>query len=256
MAVTGNVKSAALKNSAGSIHVADDMQDAWFIWSLILVVVWGVIYAFLDTKDKKREMLLVSLWTSLLGLTEPLFVPEYWAPPSLFNLALETGFDIESFIFSFAIGGIAVVLYERIFHTTHEKVSLSMRHAARHRYHILAILSAPIIFVLLALATNMNSIYSAEIAMVFGGLFTWYCRPDLKKKMIVSAFLFLILYFFYFLTLIVLYPGYVERVWNLNAISGILIAGIPLEELLFALSFGFFWSSIYEHFTWRRIKKA
>lgn len=72
--------------------------------------------------------------------------------------------------------------------------------------------------------------------------------------MIVSVFLFLGLYFFYFLTLIAMYPGYVEKVWNLKVISGILIFGIPLEELLFAFSFGFLWSSIYEHVTWRTQK--
>ena len=90
--------------------------------------------------------------------------------------------------------------------------------------------------------------------MAVGGLFAWYCRPDLKKKMLASAFIFLILYFLYFLILIALSPGYVEQVWNLKAISGILILGIPLEELLFALSFGFLWSSIYEHITWKKLK--
>ncbi len=38
------------------------------------------------------------------------------------------------------------------------------------------------------------------------------------------------------------------------AISGILILGVPLEELLFALSFGFYWSGVYEHVKWYRIK--
>jgi hypothetical protein len=47
------------------------------------------------------------------GLTEPLFVPRYWDPPSLFNLAATTGFDIESLIFCFAIGGIGAVLYDK-----------------------------------------------------------------------------------------------------------------------------------------------
>ncbi len=230
------------------------MQYAWLIWSLMLVGIWLAVYLFLDTKDKKREMLTVSLWTSLLGLTEPLFVPEYWSPPSLFDLASRTGFDIESLIFSFGIGGLAVVLYERIFRTKHQAISKAERHSPRHRFHLWAIASAPIIFIILLVATSLNPLHSAVIAMIVGGLFAWYCWPDLKKKMLVSALIFLGIYFIYFLTLIAMYPGYVERVWNLPAISGILIFGIPLEELAFALSFGFIWSSIYEHLTWRKIK--
>lgn len=74
--------------------------------------------------------------------------------------------------------------------------------------------------------------------------------------MIVSAFLFLGLYFFYFLTLIAAYPGYVERVWNLTVLSGTRIFGVPLEELMFALGLGFLWSSVYEHFVWRTLKHA
>lgn len=229
------------------------MQYIWLIWSLILIIIWLGVYLSLDSKNKKREMLIVSLWTSLLGLTEPLFVPAYWNPPSLFDLAHRTGFDIESFIFSFGIGGIAVVIYERIHRTSHEQIKIPEHNLSRHRYHLISILSSPFIFFLLFFATSLNPIYSAIIAMLAGGLFSWYCRPDLKNKMITSAILFLGLYFIYFLTLIAMYPGYVEQVWNLKAISGILIFGIPLEELLFAISFGFIWSSVYEHVMWRKL---
>ncbi len=234
-----------------SIH---EPQLAWLLWSLILVAIWVIIYVLLKNKESKKEMFLVSLWTAFLGFTEPFFVPVYWNPPSLFDLAHRTGFDIESFIFSFAIGGIAVAIYERIHRTSHEQIKIHEHHLPRHRYHLLSILSSPIIFFALFFVTSLNPIYSAIVAMSVGGLFTWYCRPDLKKKMITSAFIFLGVYFVYFLTLIALYPGYVEQVWNLKAISGILILGIPLEELLFALSFGFIWSSIYEHITWKRLK--
>lgn len=229
------------------------MQYIWLIWSLVLIAIWLGVYASLDSKDKKKEMLTVSFWTSLLGLTEPLFVPAYWSPPSLFDLAHRTGFDIESIIFSFGIGGIAVVLYERIFRSRHAGISAKEHHLPRHKFHIWTILSAPAILIILLTMTSLNPLHSAIIAMAIGGLATWYCRPDLKKKMIVSAFIFLALYFVYFLTLIAMYPGYVEQVWNLKAISGILILGIPLEELMFALSFGFIWSSIYEHFTWKKL---
>ena len=74
--------------------------------------------------------------------------------------------------------------------------------------------------------------------------------------MLASAGIFLGIYFVYFFTLIAMYPGYVEKVWNLKAISGILVFDIPIEELLFALSFGFIWSSIYEHITWKKLNKV
>ncbi len=230
------------------------MQYIWLIWSLILIAIWFAIYAFIGSKEQRKEMLTVSAWTSLLGLTEPLFVPAYWLPPSLFNLAARTGFDIESLIFSFGIGGIAFVLYGLFFKSREVPVAEHERHMRRHRFHLWAILSAPAIFVALFLTTNLNPIYTAVIAMLAGGLATWYCRPDLKMKMITSAFLFLALYFIYFLTLIAIAPGYVANVWDLQMISGILILGIPIEELLFAFAFGFIWSSIYEHIAWKKLK--
>jgi hypothetical protein len=110
-----------------------------------------------------------------------------------------------------------------------------------------------VVFVILYFGTKLNPIYVSVIALMLGGIATWYCRPDLKKKMVVSAVLFLGLYFVYFLTLIAMFPGYVQQVWNIPAISGILIVGIPIEELMFALSFGFFWSTAYEHFTWKKL---
>lgn len=233
--------------------VSHEPQFAWALWSLFLLGIWAAIYALLKKQEGRREMLIVSAWTSLLGFTEPFFVPSYWNPPSLFDLAHRTRFDIESFIFSFAIGGIVVVIYEWLFANRHIKLSIKERMHVRHRHHFWALVSAPVIFFVL-LATPLNHIYDAFIALVAGGILTWYCRPDLKKKMIASAFLFLSLYILYFLALTAVYPGYVKQVWNLSAISGILIIGIPLEELLFALGLGFMWSSVYEHLAWKKIK--
>lgn len=216
-------------------------------------MIWAFFFFSLSLKTERKNMLVVSFWTSLLGLTEPLFVPEYWNPMTLFNLARRTGFDLESLIFCFAIGGIAFVLYGLIFKTGHQQTTAEYRHLKVHRYHRVALFSAPIIFVVLFIFSNLNPIYSGILAMLVGGLATWYCRPDLKKKMFISAFIFFFLYLFYFLILNTISPGYVEEVWNLKAISGILIIGIPLEELMFAFAFGFLWSSIYEHFTWKKL---
>jgi len=76
-----------------------------------------------------------------LGLTEPLFVPAYWNPPSLFELAQRTGFDIESLIFSFAIGGIGAVLYDVLARRESRQMSHAERHSSRHRFHALALVA-------------------------------------------------------------------------------------------------------------------
>jgi len=226
----------------------------WFIWSLGLVVIWLIVFIFY--RKARKRMFWASLLTMPFGLTEPVFVPEYWHPPSLFNLAHRTGFDIESLIFCFGIGGLGVVLYDLIFKVEHEEMSAAEKHHHRHRFHIWTLLSPVIIFPLLYIFVPWNVIYSATLSMFLAGLAALWCRPDLKSKIWISGLLFLVFYAVYFLSLAWLAPGYVEKVWTLSAISGIEIIGIPIEELVFAFTFGMLWSSYYEHLTWRKIKPA
>lgn len=200
-------------------------------------------------------MFIVSLITMPFGLTEPLFVPEYWNPPSLFNLAANTGFDIESLIFTFAIGGIGAVLYDFLFKNYKKKMSKAEMHSRKHKFHLAAIFSPFIVFLLLGALTELNPIYLASISMFVGGIAIILCRHDLKNKIFIGGVLFLTLYFLFFLFFNLAYPNIVKEVWNLRAISGILILGVPLEELIFAFTFGMMWSGVYEHISWRKSQK-
>ncbi|MDE3056796.1 MAG: hypothetical protein KGJ59_02425 [Bacteroidota bacterium] len=228
------------------------MHYAWLIWSLFFLMFWVIIY--LSKPIFRKEMLSISFWTMLLGLSEPLFVPRYWNPPTLFDLAQRTGFDIESLIFTFALGGTASVLYKLIYKKDVTKMDAGEMKHKRHKLHIY-ILSSPIpIFLALALLTSLNHIYCGIIAMATGALLTLYCRPDLKWKIWIGGSLLLIYYAVFFLSLIAVFPDYVSLVWNVKALTGILFIGIPVEELMFAFSFGMLWSSLYEHMLWYKIK--
>ncbi len=227
--------------------------NPWLTFSLLFFAVWIIVWS--AKKNLRKEMLWSSLIAAPFGLTEPLFVPEYWSPPSLFDLAMRTGFDIESIIFCFSIGGIAAVLYELLFKRYHVKMTTAQQYCSHHRYHLLALASGPLVFIVLALFTEWNHIYCAAIALFVGAASASVCRPDLKKKIIAGGFLFLGLYTVFFILLTQLYPGIVEQVWNLDALSGLLFLGIPLEEFMFAFTFGMYWSSIYEHVYWYKLKK-
>ena len=194
-------------------------------------------------------------WASALmapfGFTEPIFVPEYWNPPSLFDLAQRTGFDIESIIFSFAIGGIAAVLYNIILRKHMNLLTTAERHQGRHRLHRLS-LAVPFIAFPILYFLPWNPIYAGITAMALGALAAVMCRPDLRSETLLGGILFCALYASFLLALKWSAPGYIEQVWNLRALSGIMIYGIPIEELIFGFSFGLVWSGIYEHFTWKR----
>lgn len=223
---------------------------AYLAMSTVLLLVWLVLYGL--RADLRHTTLRVSLVTALLGLTEPLFVPRYWNPFTVFNLARRTGFDLESLLFSFAIGGIVFAAYGVLFRMAPTESMAHEQHETRHRHHLLAIASPFLVFLVLATATTLNPIYSSAIALVAGFFATLYCRRDLWLKMIASGCLFFVVYFIVFVLFNFVFPGYVAAVWNLKVLSGVRLVGVPLEELMFAGAFGLYWSSVYEHLMWRR----
>ena len=227
------------------------MQYVWLIWTLIILLLWFIIFIF--NKPFRKEMLKISLWTMPFGLTEPLFYPEYWHPPTLFQLAEHTGFDIESLIFTFSIGGVGSLLYKIVYKMENKFIQLTERNIRNHRLHFYSLLTPIVVFLLLTMLTKLNHIYCGIIALFMGALSALFCRPDLKIKIWMSGILFLLMYFIYFILLIGAYPGYVALVWNFTTISGILVLGVPLEELLFGFTFGMFWSSLYEHIFWFKV---
>ena len=221
----------------------------WLGWSSAFLLPWILLYALFA--QHRVAMWWASVFMAFFGLTEPMFVPDYWNPPSLFELAQRTGFDIESFIFSFAIGGIAAVLYNIILHKRLEGFSQTDRQQRRHRLHRWA-LSTPFVLFPILYFLPWNPIYAGIAAMASGAIASVLCRPDLKSNTLVGGLLFLALYTAFLLGLKWSAPGYIEQVWNLEALSGVQIYGLPIEELLFGFSFGLVWTGIYEHFTWKR----
>jgi hypothetical protein len=228
-------------------------QYVWLTWSSAFLLPWVAV--FIGFPQHRRAMLWASLFTTPFGLTEPLFVPEYWSPPSLFDLALTTGFDIESLIFCFGIGGISAVLYNLLAGQALKPMGEDERQRPLHRHHTKA-LAVPFVAFAALYFFPWNPIYPAIVAMVIGAVATILCRPDLVRTTWIGGLLFLGYYLVFLVGLEWSAPGYVDRVWKLDDLSGVMIFHMPLEELLFAMSFGMYWSGVYAHFTWNALVKG
>ena len=221
----------------------------WLLWAMAFLLPWAALFA--ARPALRRRMLWASVLTAPFGLTEPLFVPAYWNPPSLFDLAHRTGFDIESVIFCFAIGGLGAAGYGALAPAPFRRMDHLARSSPWHRWHLLALASPVFIFALLFLI-DWNPIYPGILALAVGAGAALLCRTDLWRNTLYGGGVFLALYAVFLLGLKWLWPGYIEAVWNQAALIAWRPAGLPLEELLFGLAFGMYWSSVVEHLSWRQ----
>ncbi len=146
-----------------------DEQLVWFVWASAFLVPWVVLWV--GFPRHRRAMFWASMFTMPFGLTEPLFVPEYWNPPSLFDLAARTGFDIESLIFCFGIGGVSAVLYNILTGARLEPIPELERRAPLHRHHYKAIAAPFVVFPVLYFLP-FNPIYPGIVAMIVGAVAT------------------------------------------------------------------------------------
>lgn len=252
--------------------------NPYLIGSLILLGIWvltlGLVKVF-RLREELREFWWGSLFCGLFGITEPLFVPEYWDPPSILKWGR---LDLESFLFCFAIGGVTAVFTELpLVVEAARKIDYVVWRLVRGAAAVLPPrpLSTPgpelpvvsrsrfvgsselplenVLLVTFSLAVfgttaqlNLNIIYDAAIMCVATALFISWRRPRLRWQIIGGAVTFTVLYGLVLSIMDKLYPTFYTDYWNLDALSGLWIGGAPVEEYLFAASFGAFWAPMYE----------
>lgn len=188
---------------------------------------------FQPEKRYRAEIRWGTLIAAPLALTSLLFVPQYWIPPSLFNLDLKIRVGIEDFLWAAAVGGIASVVGEILL--KERLAAMRSQHQKRH-YAPFVVIGA--VFIALELWHPHKTMYNAIIAFAVGVLVIAFLRSDLVPSMPVGAVSFTALYFFLFRSLLFLYPEFVRRFYNIPNLLGIYVLGVPIEGLLFAATGG------------------
>ena len=274
------------------LHVSLTMNP-YFFGSLILMAMWLFTYWRVRRRKKTqdvREFWWASWTCFLLGMTEPLYVPAYWDPPSLLKFYR---WDFESFIFCFAIGGISAVFTElpgvkqaakTVDHFLWEIFGRAIRGIRRmfgpevhqpsaQRIHPGRVFVEPeqlklrqddldntilvIFFIAMLGATaqlNINIIYDAAIVCLSTAVLIWWRRPGLRWKIVGGALTFTVLYTVVLTTTHAFYPDFFSY-WKLDQLSHIFIFSAPLEEYVFAFTFGAFWSPLYEAWKHEKLRR-
>lgn len=211
---------------------------AYLIGNMIFAIVWLTL--FWVRKDLRREMITLSLVGGVLFPAALIYLPDYWYPEHIVK-----GFmlGIEDFLFAFFISGISSVLYEVVFGKVHTLCECRKKNLKGILY-----ITAVAIIVLLGLTFifKLNSIYSSYVAFIIIFGYIVYFRRDLFWQGVISGLGVGLLMLIFYQIWIGIYPGIIESWWKLQNISGILILGTPLEEIVWGFSWGLVGGTIYE----------
>ena len=172
------------------------------------------------------------------ALANPSFRYAWWIWVSAFLLPWAL-----LFIARLGVAGYRAMTSVPLASTDHDAHSLPW-----HRWHLLALAGSFFIFSGL-MVLEWNPIYPGILALFAGAVATVLCRPDLFRNALFGGGAFLALYTVFLLGRKWIWPGSIESVWNLDALFALRPTG--LQELLFGVAFGMYWSSVYEHLSWR-----
>lgn len=204
------------------------------------VAVW---LGFLFAAPRSRPAILCSGlgWGHAGPITAPWFRDDYWRPDYLVTVHLnDWAFGPEDYVFAFLFAGLSAGLFDLLQRRWFARPGVR---PTLRRFGLLLLLSGGYLLAmkLLIVALDVNSGYASMVTFVVGTAGALLYRPAWMLPASITALGCAgLMWLFYWAYFIVLFPDVIERWWLLDQLSGVRLAGVPLEEVLWAASAGLF----------------
>lgn len=206
----------------------------YLVGALFWIVIWIAVF-FLSPRSRSAI-----IWTSLI------FVPagpvgeywnlmDYWHPHYLISIAIgKWRFGVEDIILSFALAGVSAGIFESV--ALRRGFSELSRVTSRTLLKMLGWGSVGfLLMTLFSYALPLISIHALLLAITITSFLMISKRKEIFPLILPLAAIFGFIYWcFYVFFGIPLFPGAIEALWDLDATWGIMLMGVPVEELLWA----------------------
>lgn len=221
------------------------MQSYFYAtWSLSFIIIWVVLYIFFP---KHRRSMFWTSWNFAPAgpVSEYWLYSDYWHPQYLIDIRiLNWHFGIEDYLFTFAAAGISSAIFEIFASVENFPVIPKVNRRTYFKMKFWGFIG--FVIMILMTMTGLNAFNATTFTVVLVTTLIQFKYLKIFRLSIISAIIFTILYSLYFIFfLLPLYPGLIEKFWNLENTLGIFWMGIPIEEFIWAFSSCLFAGPVY-----------
>lgn len=207
------------------------------IGSAVFAIIW--VSFFLWRKKLRRKILISSMFTAPLSLTNFVFVPEYWDPQYDYLSVLRV-VGLGDILFCFFIGGAFTSIYQVVFN----KGPFETKNICPGWVFI-----PPALFVVfLIVDPKVNVMHGVVGCLLIGSLPSLFLMGwKTTRKILLSGLMSVLVYALIFLILWHIFPELAGS-YNMDALSGFTFLQTPIEEYLWIFSYAIFATPIYDIF--------
>jgi hypothetical protein len=198
--------------------------------SLVLLVFF--LIAFFTQSKQRRPMLLSALFSAPYAFLSIFFVPAYWNPVRVLHLSI----GIEDILFSFSNGGIVWLLATW---PLRDRLILDIQIKQVFKRYLIFTASG-ITFWLILILSGCDPMHGAFLGIVVIIVLLLWLRIELWPLILVGMLSFGLLYFIFCSITFAMNPNFLMQ-WNVQSLSGNSLLGVPIEEIVWGMSFGALW---------------
>ena len=142
------------------------------------------------------------------------------------------------------------VAYEEIFKKRYYKRKLGQHYPGAFTISLILVFTMSCLF----WGLKLTSFYSSSVAMIITFSCMAYFRRDLLFNALLSGILMALISLVFYFPIIIFSPEWVGKTYLFETLSGIMIVGIPAEELVFWFLAGLVFGPFYEYWQGERLR--
>jgi hypothetical protein len=233
-----------LKNSSAEFTLVLAQEDLlkqpsadmykYTIAALFFVGSWCVLFA-LAPKSRKPILWSSLAWGHAGPISQYWHLKDYWNPTFLVTFRIDGWmFGIEDYLFAFSFAGLCTGVFDILVRR------MGAEALSRFNFYGFMILSLLGLCCVVSMATliplfHINSLYAISLAFMVCALFILFRKPKWIASALLTALgIGVLMWFGYWVFIFRLFPEILSQWWNPKALSGISLAGVPIEEVAWA----------------------